>query len=45
MEQSMEMAIQGQTLQIVSAGGIIYMKGLPGSSKPWVKIDPKGTDP
>ncbi|MGA8979146.1 MAG: hypothetical protein WB473_08520 [Pedococcus sp.] len=45
MEQSMEMAIQGQTLQIISAGGIIYMKGLPGSTKPWVKIDPKGTDP
>ncbi|KQU64605.1 hypothetical protein [Phycicoccus sp. Root101] len=45
MEQSMEMGIQGQTLQIVSTGGIIYMKGLPGSSKPWVKIDPKGTDP
>ena len=21
------------------------MKGLPGSEKPWVKIDPKGTDP
>ncbi len=45
MEQSMEMGIQGQTLQIVSAGGLLYMKGLPGSSKPWVKIDPKGTDP
>lgn len=45
MEQSMEMGIQGQTLQIVSSDGIIYMKGLPGSKKPWVKIDPKGTDP
>ena len=45
MEQSMEMGIQGQTLQIISTGGVIYMKGLPGSDKPWVKIDPKGTDP
>jgi hypothetical protein len=45
MEQDMSMEIQGQTLRIVSAGGIIYMKGLPGSQKPWVKIDPKGTDP
>lgn len=45
MEQSMEMAIQGQTLQIISSDGLIYMKGLPGSTKPWVKIDPKGTDP
>jgi hypothetical protein len=45
MAQSMEMGIQGQTLQIVSTGGVIYMKGLPGSEKPWVKIDPKGTDP
>jgi hypothetical protein len=45
MEQSMEMGIQGQTLQIVSTGGVIYMKGLPGSEKPWVKIDPKGNDP
>ena len=45
MAQSMEMGIQGQTLQIISTGGVIYMKGLPGSDKPWVKIDPKGTDP
>ena len=32
-------------MEIVSTGGIIYMKGLPGSKKPWVKIDPKGDDP
>lgn len=45
MEQQMTMPIQGMTMQIVSTGGIIYMKGLPGSKKPWVKIDPKGNDP
>jgi hypothetical protein len=44
MEQEMTMPIQGQTMQIVSTGGIIYMKGLPGSKKPWVKIDPKADD-
>ena len=32
-------------VELVSTGGIIYMKGLPGSQKPWVKIDPKGNDP
>lgn len=45
MEQQMTMPIQGQTMEIVSTGGIIYMKGLPGSKKPWVKIDPKADDP
>ncbi|SDP74166.1 hypothetical protein SAMN04489867_3703 [Pedococcus dokdonensis] len=45
MEQQMTMPIEGQTMEIVSTGGIIYMKGLPGSKKPWVKIDPKADDP
>lgn len=45
MEQQMTMPIEGQTMQIVSTGGILYMKGLPGSKKPWVKIDPKADDP
>lgn len=44
MEQQMTMPIEGQPMEIVSAGGIIYMKGLPGSKKPWVKIDPKADD-
>ena len=42
----MTMPIQGQTMQIVSTGGVIYMKGLPRRrKKPWVKIDPKADDP
>ena len=45
MEQQMTMPIEGQTMQIVSTGGVIYMKGLPGSKKPWVKIDPRADDP
>ncbi|HEV7172972.1 hypothetical protein [Pedococcus sp.] len=44
MQQQMAMTIQGQAMQIVSTGGLIYMKGLPGSAKPWVKIDPKAKD-
>lgn len=45
VEQQMTMTVQGMNMQIVSAGGVIYMKGIPGSKKPWVKIDPKATDP
>ncbi|GAA2158013.1 hypothetical protein [Pedococcus bigeumensis] len=45
MEQQMTMPIEGQTMELVSTGGIIYMKGLPGSKKPWVRIDPKADDP
>lgn len=45
MQQQMAMTIQGQAMQIVSTGGLIYMKGLPGSAKPWVKIDPRAKDP
>lgn len=44
-DQHLSMTVQGQALEIVLAGGLIYMKGLPGSTKPWVKIDPHGTDP
>ena len=32
-------------VQVISTGGVLYLKGLPGSSKPWVKIDPKANDP
>ena len=39
--------VAGMTLEIVTAGGVVYLKGLPvqmTGGKPWVKIDPKGTD-
>ncbi len=41
------MAMMGINLQVVSVGGVIYMKGLPTQltgGKEWVKVDPKGTD-
>lgn len=44
-DQHLSMTVQGQALEIVQTGGLIYMKGLPGSARPWVKIDPRGTDP
>lgn len=44
-DQHLSMTVQGQPLEIVQVAGLIYMKGLPGSAKPWVKIDPHGTDP
>jgi len=39
--------VAGMTLEIVTTGGVVYIKGLPVQligGKPWVKIDPKGTD-
>ena len=45
MEQQMTMPIEGQSMEIVSTGAVIYLKGLPGSKKPWVKIDPRADDP
>lgn len=45
MRQRMVMAIEGVNLEIVSIDGVLYIKGLPGSTKPWVKIDPKAKDP
>lgn len=41
------MSIMGLNLELVSAGGVMYMKGLPtqmSGGKPWVKIDPNGSD-
>jgi len=42
------MTIGPQSLELVSKGGQLYMKGLPTGTtggKPWVRIDPNGTDP
>lgn len=41
----MKMSQQGLNLEIVQVRGVIYIKGIPGLPKPWVKADPKGTDP
>ena len=45
MDQQMTVPFQGQTMQVVSTGGVIYLKGAPGASKPWVKVDPTADDP
>jgi hypothetical protein len=45
MDQRMTMSVEGHPMEIVSTGGAIYMKGVPGSTKPWVKIDPRANDP
>ena len=45
LEQQMSMQVQGQSMEIISTGGVIYLKGLPGSAKPWAKIDLKADDP
>ena len=40
-------AVAGQTVELVSKGGIVYMKGLPtqlSGGKAWAKIDPNATD-
>lgn len=40
--------VSGMTLETITKGGVIYLKGLPAQmtgGRPWVKIDPKGTDP
>jgi len=42
------MSVGGQSLEIVTKGSVFYLKGVPaqmGGGKPWVKIDPSGTDP
>lgn len=45
MQQQVRMNLQGQAMQVVMLDGIFYMQGIPGSTKPWVRIDPKGDDP
>jgi hypothetical protein len=37
-----DFTVRGATLHLVTAGSLIYMKGLPGITK-WLKIDPRGS--
>ena len=41
----MTMPLQGQSLEIITLGKVIYIKGIPNSPKPWVKVDPDADDP
>jgi len=41
---ALKMSRQGLNMEVVQVGGVTYIKGLPGMSKPWFKLDPKGGD-
>lgn len=40
----MKMSQQGMDLEIVQTDGAVYVKGIPGLPKPWLKVNPQGTD-
>lgn len=41
---AMKFSMKGMNLEAVAIGGLVYIKGIPGTTKPWLKVDPKGTD-
>ena len=45
LEQHTTVPVEGSEMEIIAVGDFVYLKGLPGQSKPWVKIDPTATDP
>lgn len=45
LQQHTKVPVEGSEMEIISVGEFVYLKGLPGQAKPWVKIDPKATDP
>ena len=45
LEQHTTVPVEGSEMEIIAVGDFVYLKGLPGQAKPWVKIDPKGDDP
>lgn len=42
---TMKISQPGSNMEIVQVDGVTYIKGVPGTTKPWIKLDPKGTDP
>jgi hypothetical protein len=46
MDSKATMTIAGSSMEVISVGGVMYLKGLfkAKNGKPWVKIDPNGTD-
>jgi hypothetical protein len=46
MDSKATMTIAGGTMDVISVGGVMYMKGVfkAKNGKPWVKIDPNATD-
>ncbi|WP_404380994.1 hypothetical protein LL946_12150 [Knoellia locipacati] len=45
LEQHTTVPVEGSEMEIIAVGDFVYLKGLPGQAKPWVKIDPNGEDP
>ncbi|WP_156465313.1 hypothetical protein [Knoellia sp. Soil729] len=45
LQQHTTVPVEGSEMEIISVGDFVYLKGLPGQAKPWVKIDPSGDDP
>ena len=45
LEQHTTVPVEGSEMEIVAVGEFVYLKGLPGQAKPWVKIDPSSDDP
>lgn len=45
LEQHTTVPVEGTEMEIIAVGDFVYLKGLPGQAKPWVKIDPAADDP
>ena len=45
LQQHTTVPVEGSEMEIISVGDFVFLKGLPGQAKPWVKIDPKADDP
>lgn len=45
LQQHTKVPVEGSEMEIIAVGEFVYLKGLPGQAKPWVKIDPKASDP
>lgn len=45
LEQHTTVPTDGGEMEIIAIGDFVYLKGLPGQAKPWVKIDPNSDDP
>ncbi|MFC7487529.1 hypothetical protein ACOCJ7_16695 [Knoellia sp. CPCC 206453] len=45
LQQHTKVPVEGSEMEIIAVGDFVFLKGLPGQAKPWVKIDPKAKDP
>lgn len=45
MKQHVTVTAGALSAELLDVDGTLYAKGLPGQAKPWVRVDPKATDP